>query len=44
MNYQLKDGSIVSTIPLGKVSFKVGDVNNAGYLTIMGRIPNLRPC
>lgn len=44
MDYQLKDGSIVSTIPLGRVSFKVGDINEAGYLTIMGRIPNSHPC
>lgn len=43
MEYKLKDGTTVSPIPLGKVSFSVGDINESGYLTIVGRAPNLIP-
>ena len=40
MKYILKDGKQVESIPVGKSSVKIGEVNDIGYLTVVSRGPN----
>lgn len=40
MKYILKNNEEVETIPMGKCPIQIGTINDSGYLTVIGRVPN----